>query len=348
MTSTFFALAHDMMCIATGDGQYVAANPAWTRVLGWTVEQVEDTSFQSLVHPDDLSLVTGQRRDRAALAGELFEAPYVRMRAADGTYRLIDWRSTYDPLADEVLAAGRDVTEEVAAKRRLMSRERRMAELVAEQARDTERLLTRIAGDLHDSAVQHNVAALMYLEGGDDVSPAAADAAVQMRLSLEALRRVMSGIDAVDEGGEDPRADMHDIAASVAQRYGADIACDFGPLDRIAADVGATACRVAREGLVNACKHAKDGPISLAASTDADRLRITVRDAGCRLHDESMGTEHGLLYLEARVRSHNGHLRLDASPRGSTLIVEIPLSGELQVYPDGGSTFRHVSAMSGA
>src|SRR5215472_6484539 len=49
----FFAQAADMFCVAGTDGYFKALNPAWTRVLGWTQEELLARPYIDFVHPDD-------------------------------------------------------------------------------------------------------------------------------------------------------------------------------------------------------------------------------------------------------------------------------------------------------
>lgn len=328
MNSRFFVLAHDMLCIATPDGTYLHVNPAWTRVLGWPSGQLEGRSYRDFVHPDDLSdtevllddLESGQHR-------ECFRA---RLRAADGSYRVIDFRTAFDASATEVLAAGRDVTEEVAMQRRLVAREQKLTDVVAYQSQEREELVGRLAGELHDSAVQHNVAALMFLDAAAGGSARTEDAAEQVRLSLVALRRIMEGLDAVDDGSHDLEGGSCAIAREVAAQFDADIRCEVHGARELPEAARRTVYRVVREGLVNACKHAGAGPIRVAIVADSDDIRVDVHDPGSTTGstdtvDDVIGLGRGLLLLDARIRSHGGELSLDTSPDGSTLRARIPL-----------------------
>lgn len=49
----FFDLTLDLLCIASLDGYFKRLNPAWTEVLGWSVEELTSRPFNEFVHPDD-------------------------------------------------------------------------------------------------------------------------------------------------------------------------------------------------------------------------------------------------------------------------------------------------------
>ena len=50
----FFDVSLDLLCIAGTDGYFKRTNPAFTRALGWTEEQLVSKPFLDLVHPDDV------------------------------------------------------------------------------------------------------------------------------------------------------------------------------------------------------------------------------------------------------------------------------------------------------
>ncbi len=109
-----FELSPDMLCVAYIDGRFKQVNPAWTRTLGWTREELLEPAYSSFVHPDDLpaTLAAGQalREGRPVLG---FENRY---RCRNDGYRLLSWNAMPLPDVGVVFAVARDVTERVAAE----------------------------------------------------------------------------------------------------------------------------------------------------------------------------------------------------------------------------------------
>jgi diguanylate cyclase (GGDEF)-like protein/PAS domain S-box-containing protein len=86
-----FELSVDMLGTASADGYFTRLNPAWTRTLGWSVEELMEEPFLSFVHPDDVAatLAVAARIPEPGAASHIaFENRY---RTRDGNYRLIDW-----------------------------------------------------------------------------------------------------------------------------------------------------------------------------------------------------------------------------------------------------------------
>jgi PAS domain S-box-containing protein len=125
----FFNFSRDMLCIAGFDGYFKQLNPSWSRVLGWSNEDILKQPWIEYVHPDD-RLSTQQARINLIDGQEviLFENRY---RCKDGSWKWISW-NTY-PLLEEqlILGVARDVTEQKEASLQLAASEQRFRSIVA-------------------------------------------------------------------------------------------------------------------------------------------------------------------------------------------------------------------------
>jgi PAS domain S-box-containing protein len=105
----FFDLSRDMLCTANMDGYFVEMNDAWTRYLGYSLEELRATPFIERVHPDD------RERTETESAG-LFEGAETvgfenRYLAKDGTWHWLRWSSQLAPDESLIYARATDVTE---------------------------------------------------------------------------------------------------------------------------------------------------------------------------------------------------------------------------------------------
>ncbi len=145
--------ARALMLTASFDGTIVAANPAWTTILGWPVDQIVGRSLFDLLHPDD-------RERTLAAVGEMGGGAQMpkfenRYRTAGGDYRDIDWTAVSD--GDFIYALGRDETDEKAHADALQDAESGMrqaqkmeaiGQLTGGVAHDFNNLLTVITGSV--------------------------------------------------------------------------------------------------------------------------------------------------------------------------------------------------------
>lgn len=105
----FFSLSLDMLCISKSDGYFKRISPAFTRTLGWSVDEMLSRPFIEFVHPDD-RVVTLNDVEKQIANGEQVLQFENRYHHRDGTWRTLSWKSV--PQADGLMyATARDVTE---------------------------------------------------------------------------------------------------------------------------------------------------------------------------------------------------------------------------------------------
>jgi serine/threonine-protein kinase len=107
----FFELSLDLFCIAGTNGYLRRVNANFTRVLGYTTEQLLTTPFIEFVHPDDRDRT---RSEMARVAnGDTCVQFLNRYRDVCGNYRWFEWTGKAVSEAGVVFAVARDVTDRV-------------------------------------------------------------------------------------------------------------------------------------------------------------------------------------------------------------------------------------------
>ncbi|MGH7222620.1 MAG: PAS domain S-box protein, partial [Gemmataceae bacterium] len=119
----FFTLSLDMLGIADFDGYFKRLNPAFERILGYALEELQAQPFLHFVHPDDRQAT--QAVMARLSAGDDLSSFENRYRCKDGSYRWLLWTAT--PFAEQrlIYAAARDITERKAIEETL-ARERNL------------------------------------------------------------------------------------------------------------------------------------------------------------------------------------------------------------------------------
>ena len=117
----FFELIPDLFCIADTDGYFRRVNPNFTRVLGYSPEELISRPFIEFVHPDD-------RANTVAETEKLSRGlPVVhfrnRYRDTAGNYRWFEWAAKSIPEEGIVFAVARDVTDWVELESKLRSQQ---------------------------------------------------------------------------------------------------------------------------------------------------------------------------------------------------------------------------------
>jgi len=138
----FFARSPELFGISTYHGLILKVNAAWQRTLGYTAEELAQTSFWDHIHPEAHRACRSAAR-ALARAGTADVA--LRMPHKDGSDRWISWSVVV--AAGRLFAVGRDVTERQRPKRVLAEAQEALDAqlsprvLLAEDNRDTQRVM---------------------------------------------------------------------------------------------------------------------------------------------------------------------------------------------------------------
>lgn len=105
-----FAMSVDMLGIVDFEGKFINLNPAWERVLGYSLEELIGQNFLSFVHPDDLEM-TELEATRSLEINDVqnFENRYI---CKDGSIKHISWHYISHADVAQTYFVARDVTQE--------------------------------------------------------------------------------------------------------------------------------------------------------------------------------------------------------------------------------------------
>jgi PAS domain S-box-containing protein len=108
--SLLFENSNSLACIASADGRFQQINPAWSRTLGWTDEELKSKPFVEFVHPDDVASTIAETSTllRGGYETVSFENRYL---AKDGSWRWLSWSAAGDSTEGRIYAVAIDVTD---------------------------------------------------------------------------------------------------------------------------------------------------------------------------------------------------------------------------------------------
>ncbi|MDX1584204.1 MAG: PAS domain S-box protein, partial [Thermoanaerobaculia bacterium] len=130
----FWDLSEDLLCTAGMDGYLRTVNPSWSRILGWTEDELLAKPFIEMVHPEDRESTL---EEASNLKGGRNVYQFAnRYRCRDGTYRTIQWNTVSVTERDEMFGVGRDITETVKARERLLNLNRELEDRVKIRTRE--------------------------------------------------------------------------------------------------------------------------------------------------------------------------------------------------------------------
>jgi PAS domain S-box-containing protein len=196
----------------------------------------------------------------------------------------------------------------------------------------------RLAGDLHDDAIQSLTAARMHLsvlhhqlERLDGVPATVAVALAHARDNLEqglaAARTFLFDLrpPLLDSAGLEPA--LRQQLAKLAERTGCKTEVTWLLDERLDADLETVAFRVVQEALANVARHADATTVSVQAERDGSDVVLQVADDGVGFdppaaRERAAATGHlGLRSMAERIQTAGGSLEITSEPGGGTRVV---------------------------
>jgi PAS domain S-box-containing protein len=130
-------LSLDLIATASYDGYFTRVNPAFTRTLGYSTEELLSRPFVEFVHPDDIESTNDAVTKQIEAGHEVLNFQN-RYRAKDGSYRWLEWMSHPDPARRRLVAVARDVTDRKLLEDQEHRHQLRLEDEVAERTQELE------------------------------------------------------------------------------------------------------------------------------------------------------------------------------------------------------------------
>ncbi len=345
-------VSEDLLGVSNFEGYFPSVNPAWTKTLGWSGEEIRTLHVEMLRHPDDMAVGREGRRRLAQGAGTVRMEN--RFRHKDGSYRWISWMMTAEQ--GLIYMIGRDVTADREAAHTYRRTEEQLrqlqkmdsvGQLTGGIAHDFNNLLTIIIGNLEIlQRTLANTSERINRAIGSAMIGATRAAALTQRLLAFAQRQPLR-----------PRAvNLNELIVGMSdlirRTHGEMIEFEFalgGKLPLCFCDANQT-----ETALLNLVINARDampqgGKLRIeTAQAELDEteagtrelaagpyLVLSVRDTGIGMSAETIarafepffttkepgrGTGLGLSMVYGFVKQSKGHIEIDSKPGGGTTI----------------------------
>lgn len=109
----FFETAVDMLCVTDSKGVIQRVNPSWSRVLGWSSEELCGHRYLEFVHPDDRA--ASIEAEKGLMQDKRLGCFNNRYRTKSGEYRELEWSVVIEASEGLIFATARDMTDNARA-----------------------------------------------------------------------------------------------------------------------------------------------------------------------------------------------------------------------------------------
>jgi PAS domain S-box-containing protein len=135
--SRYFESSLDILATIDSSGRFMRVNPACESTLGYPAQFMRNRPTISFIHPDDLAATAVEH---SSLAGGSRETVGFRnrFRAADGSYRWLEWSAIGAPAEGVIYATARDITVQHEAEQQLANHAHVLEREVAQRTRELE------------------------------------------------------------------------------------------------------------------------------------------------------------------------------------------------------------------
>jgi len=123
-----FSLSIDPICVVDFNGYFKDLNSAWTRILGWSKEELLSIPWFSFAHPGDAAATEVMGRKLAQ--GEPVKDFRNRYVGKDGHTCWLEWNAIPDVSEGLIYAVARDVSDQIKAQKKIKLNEERLRSLL--------------------------------------------------------------------------------------------------------------------------------------------------------------------------------------------------------------------------
>ena len=332
---SYFELASVGFAITSREMRILAVNDEYTRILGYSREELLKKTWAELTYPEDMK--ANETLFEQTVAGKL-DAYTLNKRLVRKDGQVINTTISArcvrrpDGSPDYFVSLLLDITErEQAIEREQRARAEYTLQLIASQEAERE----RIAGELHDSLGQSlslvkNHAQLVLLQ-----KKLTAEARKEVEIISETTSSAIAEMRRISQDLHPYQLDhlgltgaLNALIENVGNAGGMAFEAKFDIVDdAFPRDAAANLYRIVQEGVNNILKHSQAKTCRITLERDVNEVRLVMEDDGQGFNAGERGKGMGLKNMAERARILGGRLKVDSTPgKGARVEINIPIS----------------------
>jgi PAS domain S-box-containing protein len=336
--SLAFNSAIDPMWLIRVEGhnkfRFETINLAFTKVTGWTPEQVEGQPIENIMPATSHELVRGKYNE-AIETGKIID--YVEEAQHPSGIKYGEIRVV--PIFNEqgntirILGIANDISEKVHLQKKLdAEREIRSRYITSAAIKGQENERSKVSRELHDNVNQVLTTVKLYIElcldKKVDVETMLPKCVTHLTSTINEIRSLSKRLSAPSLGNMNFKETLSDLVESVGSATQFSVTINFEQLSflEMESELHLTLYRVVQEQLTNIIKYARASHVVISLKEELPVLCLSITDDGMGFDPSNKKTGIGITNMQSRVEILNGRFEIVSSiGQGTKLKVEIPV-----------------------
>lgn len=342
--SLAFNGAIDPMWLIRAEGNngfyFETINHAFTKVTGWTAQQVEGQPIEKIMPAASHELVR-RKYNEALQTGKIIDYVEEALHPSGikyGEIRVIPIMGTSGE-PKRILGIANDITEKVYLQKTLdAEHENRRRHITSAAIKGQEVERTKVSRELHDNVNQVLTTVKLYIELCIDQKIAPLEILPKclslVNNSINEIRHLSKQLSAPSLGNMNFKETLTDLIESVQTTTQIQVHTDFKALTCLEMDseLHLTLYRVIQEQLTNIIKYAKATNVHVLLQEEEDLLRLIVEDNGVGFDVLQKRQGIGITNMQSRIEILNGQFGIRSKiGKGTRIEVQIPVIIEDEV-----------------
>lgn len=329
---SFFELTPDLVCIVSKEGFFRKVNPAVSKLLGYSEEELMAIPVSSFIHPEDKEF-TGSERAKL-LSGQALLNFQNRYVSKTGEIIWLEWTSIYLTNKEVVFAIAKDITRKKEQEKKLEEKYKKFKSLATHFKNSIEKDKRYLAIELHEELAQLASVVKMDIDWLSTNLPSISEssksriehALMASNLLINTIRRISFSIspNMLDDLG------LNEVLKWLCREFSilSGIPCLYEGAykeDDLTHEVQLDFFRICQEALSNVLYHAQAKNVTISLKEAGDTIQLTIKDDGRGFKMNKKKHTSGLTNMQERSASINGRLQVESKiGKGTKICVSVP------------------------
>jgi PAS domain S-box-containing protein len=322
-------------CAGSSRFEFETINTAFTKVTGWTAEQVVGQPIEAIMPPTSHELVRDKYNEviRSGNIVDYIEKADHPSGVKYGEIRVIPIRDDAGNVT-RLLGIANDITDKILLQEKLdVEQENRSRQVTSAAIRGQEAERAKVSRELHDNVNQVLTTVKLFTElcidGKADNAVVLPKCASLLNDCINEIRSLSKQLSAPSLGSMNFRESLKDLVTSIAHASEMEIRLHVGleMCMEMDTELHLTLYRIVQEQLTNIMKHAKARTVSIELEEKDASMHLLIQDDGVGFDMSQKTGGIGLTNMRSRAVILGGSFEIYSQiAKGTRMMVRFPVT----------------------